>query len=140
MSVILPLTTTKLIFTINISNVVLGPSPAVPQIRQSDTLLDGLLGLLECQLSSLETVNWILAVALRTLYLVLDGLPHDGKTEVNTHPGGHDVVSVGGALEVDEAEVRLPVLHPRHEDHVPQRVKLGPPIIQNPGQPAVQSL
>ena len=74
------------------------------------------------------------------MYLGLDGLPHDRKTEVDTHPGGHDVVSEGGALEVDEAEVRLSILHPCHNNHIPQRIKLGPPIIQNPSQPAVQSL
>ena len=41
--------------TVNICNVVFRPGPAVPQVSQSDTLLDGLLSLLECQLSSLET-------------------------------------------------------------------------------------
>ena len=73
-------------------------------------------------------------------HLLVESVPHDGEAEVGPHAGGHDVVSEGCALEVDEAEEWLPVLHPRNQDHVPQGVELGPPVVEHAGQPAVQSL
>ena len=80
--------------TINFSQLVFRPGPAVSEIAQSDALLHGGLGLLVCQLPS----------------LLLQSSPHDGQTEVHPHPSGHHVLSKCCALQVHKAKEGLSVL------------------------------
>ena len=80
--------------TVNFSQLIVGPGPAVSEIAESDARLHGLLGLLVAQLAS----------------LLLYGPPHDWQAEVHSHPGGHHVLGKCCALQVDEAKERLSVL------------------------------